>query len=733
MAIDVAFWLRGLGLEQYGPDFANNDIDGAVLPELTAEDLIALGITSVGHRRRLLSAIAALREPPSEAAAPVSAAAFTVEAERRQLTIMFCDLVGSTALSARLDPEDLREIIGAYHRCVAATASRFAGFVAKYMGDGVLVYFGYPQAHEDDAERAARAGLAVIDAVRALDLPQPLAVRLGIANGLVVGDLIGEGAAQERGVVGETPNLAARLQAIAMPNRLVIADSTRRQLGGLFAVEDLGPQALPGFAEAPRAWQVVGESSVVSRFEALRTQATPLIGRDEELDLLARRWRQAKAGEGRVVLISGEPGIGKSRLTAALAESIAGEPHTRLRYFASPHHQESALYPFVIQLERAAGFARDDTSEAKLGKLSALIAEGAAEPDELTLIAELLALPNAAAALELSPQRKREKLLAGLLHQLEALAKDHPVLMVFEDAHWIDPTSRDLIDLTVDRVPRLPVLLLVTFRPEFQPPWTDEPHVTAVALNRLGERHGSALVEQLAGNAGVSSELVAEIVERSDGVPLFIEELTKVVVEAGADRSALTVSARRRPRSPCRQHCMPPCSGASIGSARRPSWSRRPAPRSAAIFLTTWWLPPPSFPSRSCRTHSGASSGPASSFSAARRRRRNTCSSTRWCRTPRTARCCAARARPCIGGSPQRWRRNFPRLWRRDPSLPPTITARRRWPRRRCLIGSWRASYRSQGRPWRRRSRSSAAVSASSRACPRRLSAAGSSSTFTSL
>ena len=368
-------------------------------------------------------------------------------------------------------------------------------------------------------------------------------MRLGIASGLVVvGDLIGEGAAQERGVVGETPNLAARLQAIAAPNRIVIADGTRRQLGGLFEVEDLGPQALPGFAEAPRAWQVVGESGVVSRFEALRTQETPLVGRDEELDLLLRRWRQAKAGEGRVVLIAGEPGIGKSRLAAALAESIAGEPHTRLRYFSSPHHQESALYPFIVQLERAAGFARDDTPETKLGKLEALIAGGAAEPDEITLIAELLGLPNAAAELDLSPQRKREKLLAGLLHQLEALARRHPVLMVFEDVHWIDPTSRDLIDLTVDRIRRLPVLLLVTFRPEFQPPWTDQPHVTTVALNRLGERDGSALVERLAGNAGVSSEVVAEIVERSDGVPLFIEELTKAVVEAGADRGGLTVS-----------------------------------------------------------------------------------------------------------------------------------------------------------------------------------------------
>jgi class 3 adenylate cyclase len=543
--MDVAAWLRGLGLEQYAQLFRDNDIDDEILCGMTAEDLKELGISSFGHRRRLLNAITALGgEPPtrdmaqsatSAAPAPIPP---TIEAERRQLTVMFCDLVGSTALSTRHDPEDVRGIIGSYQRSVAETVENFEGFVARYMGDGVLVYFGYPQAHEDDAERATRCGLAVVERVSQLKAGEELHARVGIATGLVV---VG-GEVVEHDVVGETPNLAARLQTLAEPDTVVIADGTRRQLGGLFEVEDLGPQALPGFAEAPRAWQVVGESNVVSRFEALRTQATPLIGRDEELDLLSRRWRQAKAGEGRVVLIAGEPGIGKSRLTAALAESIAGELHTGLRYFSSPHHQDSALYPFIIQLERAAGFARDDTPEEKRAKLEALIAEGAADRNEITLIAELLSLPNAAAELDLSPQRKREKLLTGLLDQLEALARSHPVLMVFEDAHWIDPTSRDLIDLTVDRIRRLPVLLLVTFRTEFQPPWTDQPHVTTVALNRLGERDGSALVEQLAGNAGVSSQLVAEIVERGDGVPLLIEELTKAVVEAGADRAALTVS-----------------------------------------------------------------------------------------------------------------------------------------------------------------------------------------------
>jgi class 3 adenylate cyclase len=361
--MDVGDWLRSLGLGQYEPAFRTNEIDERVLPSLTTEDLKDLGVSLVGHRRRLLDAIAALAaEVP---AAPVTAAPregpTPSQAERRQLTVMFCDLVGSTALSTRFDPEDLRELIGDYHRAVADTVGRFDGFVAKYMGDGVLVYFGYPQAHEDDAERAVRAGLAVIDAVGRLPAREDLRVRLGIATGLaVVGDLIGEGAAQERGVVGETPNLAARLQGLATANTLVIGEATRRQIGGLFDLADLGPQALAGFAERQPAWQVIGESGMLSRFEALRSETTPLVGRREELDLLLRRWEQVKTGEGRVVLLAGEPGIGKSRLTAALSESIAGEPHTRLRYFCSPHHQDSALHPVIVRLERAAGFARDD-------------------------------------------------------------------------------------------------------------------------------------------------------------------------------------------------------------------------------------------------------------------------------------------------------------------------------------------------------------------------------------
>jgi len=533
--MDLAEWLRALGLEQYEDAFRDNEIDWKVLPSLTADDLKEIGVVPVGHRRRLLDAIAALGAAEATSA-PAPAAAGG--AERRQLTVMFCDLVGSTPLATRFDPEDLREIVGAYHRCVSDTVARFAGFVAKYMGDGVLVYFGYPEAHEDDAERAVRAGLAVIEAVDKLAGPEKLNVRLGLASGLVVvGDLIGAGAAQERGVVGETPNLAARLQGLAQPDTVVIADTARRQIGGLFEIEDLGSQPLAGFAEPQHAWRVLGESGIVSRFEALRSETTPLVGRGEELDLLLRRWQQAKTGEGRVVLISGEPGIGKSRLIAALSKRIEGDPHIRLRFFCSPYHQDSALYPLIAQLEHAAGFAREDTIEDKLGKLRELLVPGSRGEGEVELLAELLSLPNSAADLNLSPQRKREMIFEAELQQFEALARRRRVLLVFEDAHWIDPTSRELMDLTVDRIRHLPVVLVVTFRPEFQHSWSGPPPVTTLALNRLGGHDSAALVERIAGNANLSGNIVDEIVERADGVPLFLEELTKAVLESG-DRTA---------------------------------------------------------------------------------------------------------------------------------------------------------------------------------------------------
>ena len=352
--MDLGGWLRGLGLERYEAAFRENEIDERVLSSLTTEDLKELGVAALGHRRILLDAIAALRTDtstaaPSASAAPTSAPSVSPEdrAERRQVTVMFSDLVGSTALSARMDPEDLREVISAYQKCVAETVGRFGGFVAKYMGDGVLVYFGYPQAHEDDAERAVRAGLELVAAVSDLKTHSSLQTRVGIATGLVVvGDLIGSGASQEQAIVGETPNLAARLQGVAEPNTVVIAESTRKLLGNLFELEDLGAKDLKGIAGPVRAWAALRQASVESRFEAFHaTGLTELVGREEELELLLRRWSKAKTGEGQVVLLSGEAGIGKSRLTAALLERLAAEPHTRLRYFCSPQHTDSALYP----------------------------------------------------------------------------------------------------------------------------------------------------------------------------------------------------------------------------------------------------------------------------------------------------------------------------------------------------------------------------------------------------
>jgi class 3 adenylate cyclase/predicted ATPase len=552
--MDVGEWLRTLGLEQYEPAFRENEIDERILPSLTAEDLKDLGVTLVGHRRRLLDAVAALgieaRLRPSLPIAtiggsphpnplpPAGEGRVGAEAERRQLTVMFCDLVGSTELSARLDPEDLREVIGAYHRAVAEIVARFDGFVAKYMGDGVLVYFGYPRAHEDDAERAVRAGLGVVDAVGRLDLKSAkLQARVGIATGLVVvGDLIGEGSAQEQSVVGETPNLAARLQALAEPDTVVIAAGTRRLVGDLFEYRDLGAVEVKGITAPVPAWQVLHPSVVASRFEALRGSAlSRLVGRDEEIDLLLRRWARAKAGDGQIVLVSGEAGIGKSRIAVELEERLRAEPYLRLRYFCSPYHQDSALYPFIDQLSRAAGFARDDPPAVKLEKLGALLARAAPPDEDVAFLADLLSLPplERHPLPNLSPRREKERTLEALIRQLEGLARQQPVVMVFEDAHWIDPTSRELLDLTIERVRSLPVLLIVIFRPEFQPPWTGQPQVTMLALNRLDRYDRTALVEQVAGGKALPVDVVDQIVDRTDGVPLFVEELTRSVLESG--------------------------------------------------------------------------------------------------------------------------------------------------------------------------------------------------------
>ena len=546
--MDLGGWLRSLGLERYEAAFRENEIDDTVLSSLTAEDLKDLGVGIVGHRRKLLDAIAALRADASAKAPPPDAdLAINRDAERRQVTVMFCDLVGSTALSAGMDPEDLREIIAAYQKCLAETVRRFGGFLAKYLGDGVLAYFGYPQAHEDDAERAVRAALEAIAAVGALKLSVPLQTRIGIATGLVVvGDLIGSGEAQERGIVGETPNVAARLQALAEPNGVVIAESTRRLLGNLFELTDLGPQELKGIARAMRGFAVLQASPIESRFEAMHPGGlTALIGRKEELELLLRRWARAKRGEGQVVLLSGEAGIGKSRLSAALMEGLAAEPHTRLRYFCSPQETDSAFYPIIGQFERAARFAVGDTPQTKLEKLDALLAQTSTSKQDAALLAEMLLLPNDGRfpTLELAPEQRRQKTLDALGTQLESLARSNPVLLVFEDAHWADPTSLEAFGRIVDRVSTLRVLMIVTFRSEFDAPWIGQAHVTALALNRLGHRDVGKVIDAVLGTKLLPANVRQDIVERTDGIPLFVEEITKTVLEAESEGDAQRTAA----------------------------------------------------------------------------------------------------------------------------------------------------------------------------------------------
>jgi class 3 adenylate cyclase/predicted ATPase len=545
----IADWLEKLGLSEYTARFAENGIDISVLRYLTDQDLKDIGVL-LGHRRKMLAAISELTgaTPVTSEAAAVEAQPKTQDsAERRQVTVMFSDLVGSTALSARMDPEDLRELISAYQKCAAETVRRFGGFVARYMGDGVLVSFGYPEAHEDDAERAVRAGLELIAAVTSLKTPASLQTRIGIATGLaVVGDLIGSGEAQERGIVGETPNLAARLQGIAEPNTVVIAEATRRLFGNLFELRDLGARDLKGIAEPVRAWVALRASTVESRFEALHPSGlTALVGREEETELLLRRWSRAKSGEGQVVLISGEAGIGKSRLIADLLERLAPEPHTRLRYFCSPQHTDSAFYSIIGQMERAAGLLHDDTSQQKLDKLDALLAQTSTSIQDAAHIAEMLSLPNDGRypALELTPQQRRQKTLEALTAQIETLSRQKPVLMAFEDAHWADPTSLEAFGGVVDRIRTLRVLLLVTFRPEFDAPWVGRPYVTTLMINRLAEHEAGVMIDRIVGNRLLSASLRQDIIERTDGIPLFVEEMTKAVLEAGSEMATERVVA----------------------------------------------------------------------------------------------------------------------------------------------------------------------------------------------
>jgi class 3 adenylate cyclase/predicted ATPase len=537
--MDVGLWLKELGLAEHAEAFAENGVDAALLPELTNEDLKDLGVARLADRKRLLKAIASLPEQGEVGAdAPRPAANFS-DAERRQLTIMFCDLVGSTALSGSLDPEDYRDVMRAYQETSAAIVGRYDGYVAKYLGDGILAYFGFPQAHEDDAERAVRAGLAMVEAIGKLT-PRPdlsLQARIGIATGLVVvGDMVGVGVAEQRAVSGETPNLAARLQGLAAPGQVVIGATTRRLIGDAFELADLGRQDLKGIEDPVPAWRVAGERALESRFEAAHSGVlTQFVGREHELGLLLERWDRAKAGEGQAVLLSGEAGIGKSRIAMALRERIGSDRYTCLQYQASPLYAESAFHPIILQLRQAAGVVSPDTHEIKLDKLEAYLAQWHEDVRSIApFLASLLAVPaeERYGPIDLSPLQMKARTLEAMTGNVLAMASRGPVLLILEDAHWIDPSSWELLEQVVARISGARVLMLITHRPEFNAGWGRHNHVTALTLSRLSRLQCLQMVRGARGSE-LPDSVVERISERADGVPLFVEELTQSVIESG--------------------------------------------------------------------------------------------------------------------------------------------------------------------------------------------------------
>ena len=452
---------------------------------------------------------------------------------------MFADLVGSTALSTGMDPEDLRDVFAAYSNCAEETVSKFGGNVAQYMGDGILVYFGYPHAHEDDAEQAVRAGLELITAVGGLKTRIPQQLRVGIATGVVV---VGN---QTPSIVGETPNLAARLQGIAKPNMVVISEGTRRLLGHLFELEDLGTRDLKGISAPVQVWAVLRPSSSTSRFEALHASGmTTLVGREEEYELLRRRWGKAKEGEGQAVLLSGEAGIGKSHLMVAFAERLKGERFLRIRCFCSPQHTNSALYPIIDHVERSAGFGRDDTLQTKLDKLDALLRQSWSSDEDSSLFVEMLSLPTEGRypTFDLAPRQRRQTTMDALMRQVEILANPGPLLIIFEDAHWADPTTLELMGRLASHIAHHRVLMVVSFRPEFEAPWIELAHVTALALSRLGPRDVHVMIDHIIGADPLPEAIRQDIIERTDGIPLFVEEMTKAVLETASEDAARRIA-----------------------------------------------------------------------------------------------------------------------------------------------------------------------------------------------
>jgi class 3 adenylate cyclase len=533
---DIVAWLEQIGLAKYGEAFRENAIDFDVLPELDEDELKELGLP-LGDRKRLLRAIAELNETAANRSQVTRTASISPSAERRQLTVLFVDLVGSTALSQRLDPEDLREVIRGYNETVARTIRDGGGFVAKFMGDGVLAYFGYPQATEDAAERAVRTTLRVIVAIKALPTvgERPLAVRAGVATGpVVVGDIVGDDIAREVNVVGETPNLAARLLTVAEPNEVVIADSTRRLVGDLFRLRSLGSRFLKGIDAPTEIWAVLDDRSVVSRFEAVRnTRRSQFVGRGQEVGLLLDRWDHAMASEGQLVLLSGEAGIGKSRITDTFYALIASKPHYRIRYQCSPQHPNSPLYPVITQLTHEAGIAPDDDGTKRAAKIDALL--GSTDKDRAALIANVIGIPmpegSRLAALE--PTRRRRATLDALARQIELLCSERPVLLLVEDAHWIDPSTQDLVTLLIERTAALPLLIVVTFRPEYQAPWLTNPVATELTLNRLSRAQVLMLLGSLAQGKSLPEDIIDHITARSDGIPLYVEEMFSALRDAG--------------------------------------------------------------------------------------------------------------------------------------------------------------------------------------------------------
>jgi class 3 adenylate cyclase/predicted ATPase len=536
--MDVGTWLGSLGLDQYEDLFRQHEIDADILPELTDQHLRDIGIP-LGHRLRMLRAIRQFANDGD----PDSGLRRHENPERRQLTVMFCDLVGSTALTAQLDPEDMADLIRAFQGAVATAVARFDGQVAKWMGDAAMVYFGYPRAHEDDAERATRAGVAIIDAVVELrrEHGTSLEVRIGIATGLVVvGELIGRGEARLRGLVGDTPDLAMRLQGLAEPNTIVVSESTRRLLGKTFELKALGQQTLRGIDAPVAAWLIAGERENVSRFEASRSETlTPFVGREQEIALLLERWHRAIKGEGQVALLSGEAGIGKSRVLAMLREQIGQQHYLTLRYQCSPHHVNDAFHPVKGQIWHAAGFVSGEAAGSRLDKVEKMIqGTGLASGDIAPYLASLLAIPTGQRypALDMAPSELRERTIDALIAMTIGTAKQIPLLMIVEDAHWMDPTSLDLTSRMVEQMDDLPILMVTTFRPEFTPPWTDRGNATLAPLNRLERDQAVTLIERMTAGKTLPAEVRDQIVAKTDGVPLFMEELTKSVLESGLVR-----------------------------------------------------------------------------------------------------------------------------------------------------------------------------------------------------